>query len=76
MIKKASASICSIELSGCATHRPVTQGLALALNGKINSVSAKLGGGMRVWATQEVYNIPRGIGLNKELNALELKGFG
>ncbi len=38
-------------------------------------MSAKLGRGMRVKATQEVYNIPQGIGLNKELNASELKGF-
>lgn len=38
-------------------------------------MSAKLGGGMRVKATQEVRNIPKGIGLNKELNVSELKGF-
>lgn len=38
-------------------------------------MSAKLGRGMRVKAMQEVYNIPLGIGLNKELNAFELKGF-
>lgn len=56
-------------------HRLVTQGLALALNGKINSVSAKLGRGMRVKAMQEVYNIPQGMGLNKEPNMSELKGF-
>lgn len=38
-------------------------------------MSAKLGRGMRVKATQEVYNIPQGKGLNKELNTSELKGF-
>lgn len=38
-------------------------------------MSAKLGGGMRVKATQEVYNIPQGIGLNKELNVSKLKAF-
>lgn len=68
-------SICSILPSQCAIQRLVTQGLALALNGKINSISAKLGRGMRVKTTQEVYDIPQGIGLNKELNASELKGF-
>lgn len=38
-------------------------------------MSAKLGRGMRVKATREVYNIPQGIGLYKELNASKLKGF-
>lgn len=38
-------------------------------------MSAKLGRGMRVKAMQEVYSIPQGTGLNKELNASELKGF-
>lgn len=36
-------------------------------------MSAKLGEGMWVKATQEVYNIPQGIGLNKELNVSKLK---
>lgn len=31
-------------------------------------MSAKLGEGMWVKATQEVCNIPQGVGLNKELN--------
>lgn len=38
-------------------------------------MSAKLGRGMRVKATQEVYNIPQGMGLNKEPNASKLGGF-
>lgn len=68
-------SICSIQHSQCAIQRLVTQGLALALNGKINSMSAKLGRGMWVKATQEVYNIPQRIGLNKEQYASALEGF-
>lgn len=47
----------------------------LALNGKINSMSAKLGEGMWVKATQEVYNIPPGMGLNKEPNVSKPKVF-
>lgn len=67
--------ICSILPSQTATQRLVTQGLTLDLNRKINSPSATLGRGMWVKATQEVYNIPQGIGLNKELNVFGLNGF-
>lgn len=38
-------------------------------------MSAKLGEGTWVKATQEVYNIPQGIGLNKELSISKLKVF-